>query len=77
MVTDGIPVAVPVIVTVTVPVAAFVLAEKVRIDEQVAAQLGGEKTSVTPDGRVEVVKLTLPGVPDVTVAVTAVGVVAP
>ncbi len=59
------------------PVAAALVAEKVRVDEQVAGQLVGEKAAVTPDGRVEVVKLTLPGVPDVAVAVTVVEVVDP
>jgi hypothetical protein len=49
-----------------------VLAETVSVDEQVGAQLVGEKIAVTPDGRADVVRLTLPGVPVMIVAVTTV-----
>ncbi len=67
----------PVTVTVTAPVAALALALNFRVDEHVGVQPVGEKAAVTPDGRAEVLKLTLPGVPEVMVAVTRVDVADP
>ena len=67
----------PVIVSVTVPVVAVELAASVSVDVHVGLQWAGLKVPVTPIGSPETLRTTSSDVPETSVTVMVVVVLAP